>query len=127
MTGQRPRNRYLTDSVQTASPQRLLVMLYDRLVLDLDRALLAIAKNEQQTAHDCLVHAQDIILELRTSLDLEVWPAGANLAAIYDYVVDRLVFANVQKDPAPVQECKDLLEPLREAWREAAGLGVNAA
>ncbi len=127
MTAQRPRNTYITDSVQTASPQRLLVMLYDRLILDLDRALLAIDATDRSASHDALVHAQDIIAELQASLNVEVWPAGKHLAAVYDYVTERLVEANIKQDVAIVTECRDLLEPLRSAWREAAGLAVNAA
>ena len=127
MTGQRPRNTYITDSVQTASPQRLLVMLYDRLILDLDRALLAIAADDRTATHDALLHAQDIVTELHTSLNLEVWPAGKHLAAVYEYVNERLVEANIKKHAGLVQECRDLLDPLRSAWREAAGIAVNAA
>src|SRR5690348_9567881 len=52
------RNRYVSDSVETMSPGRLIVALYDRALLDLDRARVAIEANDVSAAHDALVHAQ---------------------------------------------------------------------
>ena len=115
------RNPYVTDGLATASPARLLVMLYDRLVLDLDRAAIALDSDACETAHDCLVHAQDIINELRVALDFEVWPEGRNLAAIYDYAIELLITANINKDAVIVATVRSLVAPLRDAWHEAAG------
>src|SRR5690349_6890637 len=105
-------NSYLSDAVLTASPQRLVVMLYDRMLLDLDRAHAAIASRDSAAAHDALVHAQAIVGELRAGLDTSMWPAGEALGAIYDYVLRLLVEANLRKDPRPVVECRELLAPL---------------
>jgi flagellar secretion chaperone FliS len=116
------RSRYVTDSVETMSPARLLVALYDRLALDLDRADAAIEQHDISGAHHALVHAQEIVSELLNTLDLDVWPAGAGLADVYQYVIERLVHANVHKDAHAVAECRSILEPLRDAWRQAAGL-----
>jgi flagellar secretion chaperone FliS len=119
------RNKYVSDSVTTMSPGQLIVALYDRILLDLERALSALAETDMYATHAALIHAQEIVHELLTSLDLKQWPDGASLAAVYRHVQDGLVAANVQKDPAPILACKEMLLPLREAWREAAGL-VNA-
>jgi flagellar secretion chaperone FliS len=116
------RSRYVSDSVETMSPARLLVALYDRLVLDLDRADAAIVANDIAGAHNALVHAQDIVSELLNTLDFDAWAAGAQLASVYEYVIEQLVKANVQKDAAIVAGCRELIEPLRDAWREAAGV-----
>ena len=120
-------NPFISDGITTASPQRLLVMLYDRVLLDLDRAVLAIQRYDHNGAHDCLVHAQDILTELDCALDLEAWPAGGALSDIYGFVLSRLVDANLGKDATIVASCRGLLEPLRDAWSEAAGLGARAA
>jgi flagellar protein FliS len=117
---------YLAEAVLTASPQRLVVMMYDRLVLDLDRAHAALARTDHGGAHDALVHAQDIVIELRGALDVEIWPAGKALAAVYDYVLRLLVDANVRKTPRPVVEARELMVPLRDTWREIAGVGAAA-
>jgi flagellar protein FliS len=95
-------------------------MLYDRLVLDLVRAEEAQRAAERETAHRALVHAQDIVTELLTSLDVEVWNGGAPLAAVYAFLLRELVRANVQQDPEVTRSCRSVVEPLRDAWRQAA-------
>ncbi len=122
-----PRNRYLDDSVMTASPARLLVMLYDRLVLDLGQAEEALRAGDRETGSDRLCHAQDIILELRGSLDVTAWEGGPGLASLYGFVFSELVRANVKADADVTASCRTLLEPLRDAWREAALAPVPAA
>ena len=116
------RNQYVSDSVQTMSPGHLIVALYDRVLLDLERALAGMADVNLYAVHSALMHAQEIVFELRTSLDLNQWPGGASLAAVYRHVQDLLVEANVAKAPAPVLACREMMLPLRDAWREAAGL-----
>lgn len=127
MTSFGAKNPYIKDTVATASPQHLLVMLYDRLVLDLTRAESAIDLRDHGGAHNALVHAQDIVTELRATLDLEVWPEGRQLGLVYDYLGELLVDANLRKDAAPITTCKALIEPIHGAWREIAGLGVTRA
>lgn len=114
------RARYLGASVSTASPQQLLVMLYDRLALDLERAEEGLTTGDQETARENLVHAQEIILELRASLNVEVWEGGPRLAALYSWLVGELIQANLKSDVRRVRDCRQVVEPLRDAWREAA-------
>lgn len=114
------RNRYLADSITTASPARLLVMLYDRLVLDLTRAEAALDAGDRSEASTQLLHAQEIVLELRTSLDTSAWESAPALANLYGFLMTELVAANVHGDAARVAACRELVEPLRDAWREAA-------
>ncbi len=115
-------NPYIRDSVETASPGRLLVMLYDRLALDLERAEHACAAGDVQTAHDTLVHAQEVITELHSSLDVSVWAPGQHLADLYAFLAEELCNANVSKDAAKVGACRRIIAPLHAAWREAAGV-----
>ena len=56
------RARYMGDAVTTASPQRLLVMLYDRLALDLERAQAAFAAGDRAEANLQLQHAHQLAL-----------------------------------------------------------------
>lgn len=116
-----PRSTYLAAAVSTASPQQLLVMLYDRLVLDLERATAALQRGEVSEAHAPLVHAQDIVLELRCSLKIDAWEGAAGLASLYDYLHHELVRANLRKDLGAAEFCKEMVTTLRNAWREAAG------
>ena len=120
------RQRYLTDSINTATPAKLLMMLFDRLVLDLNRGEQALLAGDRPEANTNLKHAQDIVTELHVSLDLDAWDGAAGLAALYAFVETELVNANVRGDAAKVTAIRGLIEPLRDTWREAA-LAVAAA
>lgn len=114
------RARYMGDTVTTASPQRLLVMLYDRLALDLERAQKAAAAGDRQEANEQLQHAQDIVLELLSSLDVNAWEGGPRLAALYNWLIGELVQSNIKLDTNRISSCRQVVEPLRDAWRQAA-------
>ena len=114
------RNLYNRDSVLNASPAKLLVMLYDRLLLDLHRAETAQLTEDWPTASAQLMHAQEIVGELMNSLRPEVWDGGPGLMAIYTYVLNGMIRANTGRDVEKTRECVRLLEPLRMAWHEAA-------
>ncbi len=115
-------NPYLRDNVETASPGRLLVMLYDRLALDLERAEAACASDDVQTAHDKLLHAQDILAELYATLDVDVWEPAKHLAGVYEFLISELCEANISKDSNKIASCRRVIAPLHTAWREAAGV-----
>lgn len=112
------RNHYARDSVQTASPSRLVTMLYDRLARDLDVAEAAIALPDLEQAHGALRHAQDIVSELTVSLDVERWSQADSLLQLYGWLMRQLVTANVTKDVAAIAAAREVVEPLREAWHE---------
>jgi len=124
MTSLHMRNRYLQDSISTASPGKLLIMLYDRLVMDLVQGEDALRAGERELANDKLNHAQEIILELRTTLDLEAWSGAPGLASLYGFLVTELIGANIARDADRVAGCRAIVEPLRDTWREAAALAA---
>lgn len=119
-TASAARARYAGTAVDTASPARLLVMLYDRLVRDLVTADRALGSHDLSTASSELLHAQQIVLELRTSLDVTAWDAAQGLSDLYSFLHAELVEANLRKDAARVRTCREIIEPLRDAWRAAA-------
>src|SRR4051812_34455766 len=122
------RARYLGDAVATASPQQVLVMLYDRLALDLERAQKAVAAGERSEASEQLQHAQEIVLELLSSLQVDAWEGGPRLAALYNWLLSEMITANVKGDSNRVASCRQVVEPLRDAWRQAAAtLSQNAS
>jgi flagellar protein FliS len=114
------RARYVRDSVATAPPARLLVMLYDRLALDLERAEEALARKDRVDANTQLQHAQDIVLELLGSLRVDLWEGGPRLASLYSWLIRELIDANVKQDRAKVAACRRVVQPLHEAWQGAA-------
>jgi len=114
------RAAYLDASIATASPARLLVMLFDRLVLDVQRGLEAQRCADHESTHRHLTHAQDILLELTASLRPEQFKGGDELAALYGFLHRQLVMANVKKDASITEEVLTLVTDLAETWREAA-------
>jgi flagellar protein FliS len=115
-----PRARYQADVVATASPARLVCMLYDRLLLDIVQGRDALRQDHRVEADKYLRHGQDIVIELRNSLRVDEWDGGPRLASIYGWLLKELVLANVNRDADKAEECRRLVEPLREAWHSAA-------
>ena len=127
MSLQAVRNRYVQDAVSTVTPAKLVTMLYDALARDLAVAEQAlVAPRDIAAAHERLIHAQEIVLELQSGLDVTKWDAAAGLMSLYHWMHRELVDANVRKDVAKVIAMRETVEPLRDAWHQAAA-GVGAA
>ncbi|MFD2841655.1 flagellar export chaperone FliS [Populibacterium corticicola] len=114
------REQFLHDAVMSASPARLVTMLYDRMVLDLDRATKSIETGELGGASTHLTHAQDIVQELMGTLDVNAWEGAKSLQALYLHLFSALMAANASKDIDDIKECREIIDPLRMAWHEAA-------
>lgn len=121
------KNAYVDNSVSTASPERLLVMLCDRLVLDVQRALDAQRDRNPMEAHTQLVHAQEVVIHLRSTLRVEAWEGGPGLASLYDWLHNELIRANISKDPAVTEGCLSIVTNLADTWRSAALQAAQAA
>ena len=118
MTLSSPASRFSAESA-VLTPSRMLVLLYDRLLRDLDDAEVSIGTGDRYGANIALLHAQEIVSELEHALDPSVWGAAGELSSIYLYVQGRLVRANVAHDLTALAECRDAMDPLRNAWNEA--------
>src|SRR4029450_4569021 len=114
------RARYLGDAVAPSSPQQVLVMLYDRLALDLERAQKAAAAGEREATSEQLQHAQAIVIELLSSLQVDAWEGGPRLAALYNWLISEIMQANIKLDTNRISSCRQVVDPLRDAWRQAA-------
>jgi flagellar protein FliS len=114
------RARYADETAQTVSPARLLTMLYDRLVQDILAAEQAMEKGDIEATGERLGRAQEILLELRASLDTSVWAEGEALGSLYLWMVGELMQARLRKAPERIRLVRELVEPLRDAWRAAA-------
>ena len=104
--------------VAAASPQRLVVMLYDGAVKAIHTARAALARGDVAGRGAAISKAIAIIDEgLRPALDLKSGgEIAANLAALYDYIVNRLLYANLKQDQASLEEAGQLLSELKSAW-----------
>jgi flagellar protein FliS len=112
---------YRQTQAQTAAPGELIVMLYRGAARFVASAVEALEAHDVEAAHKFLMKAQAIISELLESLDLKQGgEIASNLASIYEFLYQRLVEANLRKDPAPAREVELLLRELLPAWEEAA-------
>lgn len=115
-----PAQLYRDNAILSASPSRLLTMLYDRLLLDLNCATVALDAGDFPVADYRLSHAVEIITALAGSLRLDVWDGAEGLLGLYIYISNALIHTRVNHDVSLVVEAIALLDPLREAWHEAA-------
>lgn len=114
--------QYRTQAVTTASPAQLVAMLYQgalTAVAVAEQAMSGEGPDDPELVHRELVRAQQIVVELTTSLDHEQGgEIAANLAALYDFCWDRLVQANLRKDPSLLPAVRHTLGDLSLAWAE---------
>ncbi len=110
----------LETTIQSADPHRLILMLFDGALLAIAQAEVAIEQRNIPQRTAAINKAIAIVIEgLRASLDMEVGGELADrLAALYDYIAERLMQANAANQIAPLKECASLLRTLREAWAE---------
>jgi len=122
----------LETDVQSASPHRLVAMLFDGAFDAMNQAVAAIQAGNTELKGRSLSRAVRILDEgLRAGLDLSAGQLATDLRELYGYVCMRLTQANLHSDLAAIQECQRLLTPVREAWtaigQTPAALGQNAA
>nr|WP_274636003.1 flagellar export chaperone FliS [Microbacterium bovistercoris] len=115
----RAQQRYRDDAVLSAPPERLVTMLYDRLLLDIERGEAAQRAGDWAAASTHLQHAQAIVAELSGSLT-DAWDGSDGLRALYTFVTQTLIGANIGRDADRTRACHELIAPLRDAWHEAA-------
>ncbi|MFS0854173.1 flagellar export chaperone FliS [Microbacterium sp. 179-I 3D4 NHS] len=121
----RAKQQYLEQQVASASPERLLTMLYDRLLVDIDRAAASQDASDWAAAGTHLTHAQRIVAELSGSLT-DAWEGAGDLRALYTHLTGRLISANIARDRNATAECRDIVAPLRDAWHQAAAATASA-
>lgn len=110
-------DRYLTERVLTASPAELTAMLFDACVGALKAAARLQEAEEHALAGQRLLKAQDIVLELRSTLNPAAGDLTVSLDALYTYTYGLLVRANVRRDRAATLEALGVVQPLQDAWR----------
>ena len=111
--------RYQESGKESLSNERLVVMLCERLLKDIDDAHGAIVGKDFADAHGFLVHAQEIVDALQRSLDVTKWSGAQDLWDIYDFAQRELVAANITKDAQRVLAVRAVLVPIVEGWQEA--------
>jgi flagellar protein FliS len=110
-------------SVESASPHQLISLLFDGYMDSITQARGAMRNGQIEQKGRAISRAARIIEEgLKASLNLqEGGSLAGDLQALYEYLTRRLTLANLRNDDAMLEECAQLVEPLRQAWQEIGG------
>jgi flagellar protein FliS len=122
-----PYQQYRKTQAETARPQDLVLMLYDGAVKNLNLSKSHMSEGNIEKAHEHLVKAQDIVLELSSSINSDAGEIALQLGLLYDYLYRRLMEANTKKDMVIVDEVVGFLKDLRQTWASAIQLAKTAA
>lgn len=110
-------NAYLRSKVMTATPAELTLMLYEGAIKFVNKAIMSIEKKDIMGAHNNLMKTQRIIEELRASLDHK-YPVAKEFDTVYEYILRRLIEANIKKDKDILEEVLEHLRTMRDTWKE---------
>ncbi|MBE5885025.1 MAG: flagellar export chaperone FliS [Lachnospiraceae bacterium] len=121
-----PYAKYQNSKILTASPAELTLMLYDGAIKFGNIAIIAMNEKDIEKAHTNIIKVQRIITEFRSSLDRN-YPVAQDFDNIYVYLLQRLLQANVKKDPEIMEEVVGHLRTLRETWVEVMKKGKGGA
>lgn len=113
--------QYQQTQIQTATPEKLLIMLYNGAINFLNKSKIYIEERDYAQANTFLLKAQAIISEFMNTIDWDPNPEFAgNLYSLYEFMNHTLVQANIKKDISKIDSVIDLLKILKSAWEEAA-------
>ncbi len=112
--------QYKKTSVETASKEQILLMLYQAAIKNCKKGIEAIEQKNVAKKGEYIGKMQDIVVELSNSLDFEVGGEVAKeLASLYDYVLYSSTQANIKLDKSQLEGCLRVLNTLYDGWTEA--------
>jgi flagellar protein FliS len=112
--------KYKNQSIQTASREKLLLMMYEGAIRFTKKALQAVEEKNIAERGANIIRAYDIILELNNTLDHKVGgEISKNLEQLYMFLTDQLTQANMTGDPQYLRNTLKVLETLYEGWSKA--------
>ncbi len=112
--------QYQKASIESASKEQILIMLYDAAIQFLNKAIQAMREKNIEAANNNIISAENIIQEFINTLDRDVAPQLAdNLTSLYDYFLRRLVYANIKHKIEPINEVLGYLKSLKQTWEKA--------
>ncbi len=122
------RQQQVQHEVQQASPVQLVVMLYDRAISLSGQSLLHMEKGQMKEKGMSLNQVIEILSELQRALNLEEGGTVAqNLDDLYTFLMKQVTAANLRNDPQPISIVLNVLEELREGWREVQKMVQDGA
>lgn len=121
------RQAYAESSILTATPEQLVVMLYDGAIRFLRQSAEYMRAGQREQSRNRMSRAEAIIDELNSTLDMSYGDVPANLRSIYLFCKRHLINANVNSDPHAIETVAGLLGELRESWDQLANPVALAA
>ena len=116
-----PYAKYKEQSVNTATPEELTLMLYNGCIKFINIAELAIEDKDISKANENIQKAQAIINELNITLNMDI-ELSENLRILYDFVNSRLIDANISKNKEHLGDAKSIVSDMRDTWKQAMAL-----
>ncbi|MDD3502846.1 MAG: flagellar export chaperone FliS [Eubacteriales bacterium] len=110
-------NQYRDQSVLTAGPGELVLMLYDGCLKQVRLARLAIEEKLLEQKNSSLMKAQSIVSELMATLNFD-YEISDSLYALYDYFLNELITANIDLDTKRLDNVENMLGELRDTWEQ---------
>lgn len=114
-----PYAQYKKQSITTATPEKLLIMLFDGALRFTAQARRAMEEKNISKTNEALTRVQDIVNELMASLNMD-YEISHNLYSLYEYINYTLIQANIKKDMNLLTEAEQNLRELRETWVAAS-------
>lgn len=119
-------NQYKNNQVTTASPEQIMIMLYDGAIRFLAQAMQGIEDGNIEQKNHGIQKAMAIVMEFRNTLDHDIGgEIAANLDALYDYMIREMIQANIKKDLQILRKVHSMLSELRDTWKEAIIIARN--
>ena len=113
-------NQYLANTVNSASPEQLMLMLYDGAIRFISLGIQAIENGLIDKRAYYINKTSAIVSEFAATLDHnQDAKLAEDLDALYGYMLSRMLEANLKNDTAPLLEVKKLLSDLRATWAQA--------
>lgn len=106
---------YKRQQILTATPEQLTLMLYNGCLKFIGEGIDAVSAKKYEAANTSLQKAQRIISEFRLTLNMD-YEISHQLFPLYNYVYDRLVEGNIRSDVSKLEEARDIITELRDAW-----------
>lgn len=126
MTNPGQPDAYRKTQIDTASPEGLILMLYDGALRFMAQAEEAFQEKNNEKISNQLLRVQAIFTELLTALNKEQGGEIAiNLERLYLFFLDKLSESNIKKDPEALRQIRPLIEDLRNSWAEAIKLNAK--
>ena len=115
---------YQNNRIMTASPAELTLMLYEGAIKFCNIAIMAVEEKDIQKAHDNIMKVEHIIEEFQGTLNHK-YPVAKDFENVYNYILQRLVEANMKKDKDILEEVLGHLRTMLDTWKELMRLTNN--